>query len=83
MVVNHGDGHPLAPPFERETGVLVQTDQEGRELRLHEASRGAWEPYEWRWNLDGGRPICARRFYLAPAEWIACGRAMEAVGSTP
>lgn len=85
-------GGTIVPPFERETGVLVRSVYADRgpatgeyvirtaiELRLHLRPDGA--AYELRsWRLtERGEWICANVPWMSAADWLACGRALEAV----
>jgi len=73
---------PYAPfrPFERETGVLARTDEEGAELRLHRDAAGRYHVHRWHRDAaspDGWRaPVC---FGFTPEDLVAMGAAAMAL----
>lgn len=87
--MNHGtDEDPAVPPYPRESGILVSTDEYGRELRIHRVGSvhhlNQWrrfvEPPLRRKDNDQ-RWICSVVWGLTAEQLIACGEAMKGVSS--
>lgn len=78
MILKTGDVGPPPPLYQRETGIFVEIDANGDELRIHiDPHTGRLHAHRWRFDGHWKRWIGPVAYGLSAQEYAACAKAIS------